>query len=137
MTEAGDPEAALRVIARAPNPADAGEIACNAIAYIFVSANRYREAVRWFDRALAQTVASAPALAGKGLALQCLGRTADAIRCYDVALSIREHDPDTLYNRGVALQALGQLDAALASYDAALAQRPQYLFAMQQRGVVL
>jgi hypothetical protein len=47
MTEAGDPEAALRVIARAPNPADAGEIACNAIAFIFVSANRYREAVRW------------------------------------------------------------------------------------------
>jgi Flp pilus assembly protein TadD/glutathione synthase/RimK-type ligase-like ATP-grasp enzyme len=137
MAEAGDPEGALRVIAAASNPADAGEVACNAIGYVCISANRYREAVRWFDRALARTAPSAQALTGKGLALQCLGRAADAVRCYDLALSIRPYDPDTLYNRGVALQSLGQLDAALASYDVALAQRPQYLFAMQKRCVAL
>ena len=137
MVQRGDPEAALRIVATVPASAQVSDVACNAIGHICLSASRYSDAVRWFDKSLAQRKDCPQVLAAKGLALYSLGRISQAIALYDQALAIRGHDPETVYNRGVALQDLGDLDAALASYDRALLQRPTYLMAMQKRCAVL
>jgi tetratricopeptide (TPR) repeat protein len=137
QVRSGDTDGALKLLATASNEAQKNPIACNAFAFIYLTTERYRKSVAWFDKALRLSVAGPEAHAGKGLALQSLGRFREAICAYEEALKINKDDPVTLYNRGVALQTLGDHRRALHSYDLALAQRPHYLSALVRRSAVL
>jgi tetratricopeptide (TPR) repeat protein len=133
----GDVDGALQLLATASNEAQKNPIACSAFAFIYLTAERYRQSVAWFDKALRLSVQGPEAHAGRGLALQSLGRFREAICAYEEALKLNKDDPVTLYNRGVALQTLGDNGRALQSYDLALAQRPDYLSALVRRSAVL
>jgi len=133
----GEAARALALPAEAGKDARRSPIACRMLALAYLRLERPAEALRWFNRALAVDAHDRDALAGKGMALQILGRFGDAVACYDRAHALGLGDAETLYNRAAALQAMGELEEAVRSYAAALAQRPSYALALMGRSIAL
>ena len=81
----------------------------------------YKEAITYFDKALAIDPKYENALNGKGLALDGLGNHTGAITYLDKALAIDPKDEDALYHKGVVLDKLGNHTGAILYYDKARA----------------
>jgi tetratricopeptide (TPR) repeat protein len=135
--QAGQLDAALSTLLASKQHVRKSDIACNVLAYMYLSADKYKHAIDWFDCALRLRAHYPEALAGKGLALQSVGRHQDAIRSYDGALLLAPDDSETQYNRGVALEEIGEYGSSLAAFDATLKKRPSYLLALKKRCSVL
>lgn len=137
LLEAGDVAGSVSRLLACRQHVRKSEIAANLLAFLFLRLSRCENAVEWFDAALKLRADYPEALAGRGLALQTLGRLREAVRSYDRAVLLRPNDADTYYNRGVALEGCMELDAGLQSYDAAIAKRPAYGAALLRKAAVL
>jgi len=112
-------------------------IRCSLAGLIYLAAKQLACAVEWFERALFLEPGNTEALAGRGLALQELGKTEEALSSYEAAVSAGCVKPELFYNRGNLLRVAGRLGEAIASYDEALRLRPAYPEALRAGGLVL
>ncbi|MFH7243712.1 MAG: tetratricopeptide repeat protein [Spirulina sp.] len=90
-----------------------------------------------FEQAIAANGQDAEAWAGKGTALNELGRDGDSLAAYDQALIINPNYAEVWTVRGITLNELSRNDEALVSYDKALEIRPEFALAWMNRGNAL
>ena len=83
-----------------------------------------QEALKAFDRALAQDSGCVIAWNGRGCALQALGRGEEAAQAFRKAVIARPDFFDAISNLGNILSLLGRHEEALAAYGRALALNP-------------
>jgi tetratricopeptide (TPR) repeat protein len=98
---------------------------------------RHKEAIEWFDKALAIDPDNVKVLGNKGGALDTLGRHEEAIEWFDKALAIDPNDVIALCNKGVSLGHMGRHKEAIEWFDKALAIDPNYVIALCNKGVSL
>ncbi|MGJ3249945.1 MAG: tetratricopeptide repeat protein [Elainellaceae cyanobacterium] len=88
---------------------------------------QYREAIAWYERAIAISPDHYLAWFGKGFALAQLHQYQQALAAYDRVIQNREDYHLAWYNRGKVLEELQQFGEALASYNRALELKPNCL----------
>jgi tetratricopeptide (TPR) repeat protein len=81
-----------------------------------LGAGKYTEAISYFDNALSLDLNYAPALSGKSVALNNLGRYSEGLGYAEKALSYRQ-DTAALNARAYSLYRLARYDEAVAAYD--------------------
>ncbi len=92
---------------------------------------RYKEALPYFDKALALSPRFCLVWINKGIALKNLGRLDEAIRCYDTVIKgINPRYKKAWYNKAVALWMKGNIDEAKMCVDKALEIEPNYPHAL-------
>jgi tetratricopeptide (TPR) repeat protein len=96
-----------------------------------------KQAIQYFDKALAIDPNYRDALGGKAYALDTLGNYTQAIQYYDKALSIDPNDKTTLYNKANTLFNQGNYAEAIIYYDKALAIDPNDPLALSSKGSAL
>src|SRR5919197_943960 len=96
-----------------------------------------KEAIIYFDKALAVEPNYATALNSKGVALTNLGNYSEAISYYDKALAIEPDDALALNNKGVALANLANYYEAIKYIDKALAIEPDDALALDNKNKIL
>jgi protein O-GlcNAc transferase len=135
--QAGHPQAAAELIAKAlaEAPQDAG--AHGNLGYALHVLGRHDEALQSLDRALAINPEQLEALNNRGNTLSAMGRHDESVASFDRALALRPDDVEAAYNRGNALHAAGRLADALVAYDAVLAARADIAPAHNNRARVL
>jgi tetratricopeptide (TPR) repeat protein len=98
---------------------------------------RYKEAIRCYDKAIEIKPDKHEAWYNRGAALDDLGEYREAVASYDKALQIKPDKHEAWYNRGIALRNLGEYKEAVASYDNALQIKPDKHEAWYNRGIAL
>lgn len=116
-----------------PGPPTETPEAAYDMAIDFAHSGRYKEAIRWYDRALTGNPDDPDIWNNKGLAFAHLGRYKKALRCYDRALGLNPRYALAWNNRGVALYNLKRYKEALECYDRALAIDPDLETARMNR----
>jgi tetratricopeptide (TPR) repeat protein/glutathione synthase/RimK-type ligase-like ATP-grasp enzyme len=96
-------------------------VACNTLAFLLLGVDRQREAIFWFDAALALKSDYVQAIVGLGMACQATGERDRALHCCKVAVALLPDDAECSLRLGVALMELGRAGEALASLDRAIA----------------
>lgn len=96
-----------------------------------------RDALSWFDRALALQEDFPEALSARAVTLQRLGQPEDALQSFSDLARLKPHDPEPLFSRGVVLQSLGRMNDALAAYEEALRRDAGHREALTNRGALL
>ncbi len=134
---AGDPGAAIAHLARYSDLAAPSDLACYVFGLIYFNADDPRNALLWFERALALRPAYPEALGARAMVLQRLGQPHDALEAFEELLRLRPDDADTLFSIGVILQSLGRMNDALVAYEDALRNRPNHCEALTNRGALL
>ncbi len=135
--QAGHPQAAADLIAKAlaEAPQDAG--AHGNLGYALHVLGRHDEALQSLDRALAINPEQLEALNNRGNTLSVLGRHGESVASFDRALGLKPEYVEAAYNRGNALHAAGLLADALTAYDAVIAARADIAQAHNNRARVL
>jgi tetratricopeptide (TPR) repeat protein len=100
-------------------------------------ADRYHEALFYFDRATSGDEANAEAWYRKGNCLHVLKRNLEAARCYDRALELDPTRTAAWNNKGIVLTGLGRTGSAIRCYDRALAIDPADATAWFNKGSCL
>ena len=103
----------------------------------FKGLDRYDEALKSYDRAIALRPNYAKAHCNRGSVLDILGRPADALVCYDRALAIQPDFAEAMLNRCGALRALKRIDETLQGLDRLLTVHPAYAEAHDMRGMLM
>jgi len=103
----------------------------------FVNSERYKEAIKCFDKALDTDPKNAAAWNNKGVALDKLERYEEAIRCYDKALDIDSKDAAAWSNKGYDLVWLERYEEAIRCCDKALDIDPKNAAAWYNKGILL
>jgi len=85
----------------------------------------FREAVSWFDKALAVDPENPNTWVNKAVAVGTLGRIEEELRCYEKALAIAPDCVEAWYNKGLAMTHLGRFENAIECYNRALAINPR------------
>jgi tetratricopeptide (TPR) repeat protein len=119
---AGEPREAVALLSRYADLAAPSDIASYVFGLVFFNADDLRNALSWFDRALALRPAYPEALGARALVLQRLGQPQDAIEAFEALLEMKPDDADTLFSIGVILQSLGRIgrrSAAMRTRSAA------------------
>jgi tetratricopeptide (TPR) repeat protein len=98
---------------------------------------RSREALEFYNRALAIAPADATALCNKGVALDNLGRATEALECYRAALRLNPDLAEAWTNMGILLDSMGDAQEALQCYDRAIDVNPRYIDAWMNRGATV
>lgn len=98
---------------------------------------RFDEAIRHHDRAIALAPAYAPAYNNRGAALRAAGRIDEAIASYRQALELQPGFPSAEFNLANALLAKGDTGASVAQYQQALERSPQSVEAQNNLGIAL
>jgi tetratricopeptide (TPR) repeat protein len=98
---------------------------------------RFDEAVRSCDRAIALAPDCAAAFNNRAAALISLRRYAEALESCDRAIALKPDYAEALSNRGFALTNLRRFAEALDSCERAIALRPDFAEALNNRGVAL
>lgn len=94
---------------------------------LYLTASRYADAMRDFDRALAIEPGLAETLVNRGATLLGEGRYAEAASEINRGLERRPTEPEKAYfNRAVAEERLGDLKAAYLDYQMALQLKPDW-----------
>jgi tetratricopeptide (TPR) repeat protein len=123
---------ALRALLAVREPASRNQVSSNLIGYLLLQQDRFKDALPWFEAALAAEPGHPAALAGQAMSLQELGRSAEAVLAYQAAIKAGRNDAETFYNLGVAQHACGQFEQALASFAQACTLRPDYVTALKR-----
>lgn len=80
---------------------------------------KYYDAIKFFDKELAENSKNVESLTNKGAALAKLGRFEEAIVYYDYALEVNPSFVPALNNKGNSLSYLGKFDEAMNTYNTA------------------
>ncbi|WP_395666665.1 tetratricopeptide repeat protein [Methylocella sp.] len=137
LLEAGEAAQAAAELESCADLARRDELACYAFGLIHFNASDPREALSWFDRALALKPDHLEALSARALVLQRLGQPEEALDAFDDLARLDPEDADARFSIGVILQSLGRMKEALAAYDDALRLRPGHCEALTNRGALL
>jgi tetratricopeptide (TPR) repeat protein len=105
--------------------------------FTFYNSEKYKEAIKYFDKALEIDPRNANALQNKGNALLSLGKRKEAIEYYDKALEIDPSFALALNNKGTALLHLRRYEEAIEYYDKALEIDPSFALALNNKGTAL
>jgi len=97
----------------------------------------YKEAIKYYDRALEADLKDVRAWSGKGLSLHNLGKYKEALKCYDKALNCRPEYSLAWRSRGMALNSLKKYKEAIKCYDRASEIDPKDARAWNNKGVIL
>jgi tetratricopeptide (TPR) repeat protein len=89
------------------------------------SSNRYREAIFFYDRAIAVRPDYAKAWYNRGVALERLGRFAEALSACDRTIELSPDKPKVRNNRGATLGNQGMFDEALESFGKSIEIEPE------------
>jgi len=111
--------------------------ACNTLAFLFMQTGRPREAVTWFEAAIAVKPDSIQAIKGLGAACLKTGELDRALKCYEIVASVQGDEADVWYQRALVLIEMGRLDTALESLERASALDPNHIQAVMKRSEVL
>jgi predicted TPR repeat methyltransferase len=111
--------------------------ALHRLAIIQSQFGRAKEALAYYDKAVAILPSRADAHNNRGMALQELERFEDALASHDKALAIRPDSAEIMTSRAAALHGLRRFEEALAGYDRALALQPRNVDALYNRGNTL
>lgn len=133
----GEPREAIAHLAQYADLAAPSDLASYVFGLIYFNAEDFRNALIWFNRALALRCAYPEALGARAIVLQRLGQPQDALEAFRDVLKLRPDDADTLFSIGVILQSLGRMKEALAAYESALRVRPNHCEALTNRGALL
>lgn len=95
---------------------------------------KYKRAVKAYDKAIKISPKHADAWNNKGLALSALKNYDGAIRAYDKAIEISPQYADAWNNKGLALFALENYEEAIKAYDKAIEISPKYADAWNNKG---
>lgn len=120
-------EAALTNASFAPDPHDHAATAIqhnrlhalNTVGVLLNELRRYREAVRYFERASECDATAVQPLGNLALALSSLGQQEAALRANQRALELDPEQPLVLHNVGLILQSLDRPDEALEYWERA------------------
>jgi tetratricopeptide (TPR) repeat protein/uncharacterized protein YjbI with pentapeptide repeats len=102
-----------------------------------VNQSNIRQAIQYYDKALAINPNDNNALANKGIALYNLGNYTQAIQYYDKALAINPNTEVALANKGIALDIFGTRTQAIQYYDKALAINPRDNYTLDRLAIDL
>jgi len=103
----------------------------------FYDLDRYDEAIKYYDMALALDENDTHALSHKGDVLYYLDRYDEAIKYYDMALAINKTDTYSISGKGDVSYSLGRYDEAIKYYDKALAIDKNDTYALASKGDTL
>ena len=103
----------------------------------FYDSDRYDEAIKYYDMALAINKSDTYALDSIGDALYNLERYDEAIKYYDMALAINKSDTYALASIGDSLSSLGKNDEAIKYLDMALAIDANDTYAIETKATTL
>jgi tetratricopeptide (TPR) repeat protein len=103
----------------------------------FLDTNRYKEALSFYDQAIAIKTDSAEIWVNRGNALTALHRYEEALESYEKAIAVRPNRNEAWYNRGNALTALQRYPDAVKAYDEAIAIHANKYEAWINRGIAL
>jgi len=111
----------------------------NNLAALYISMERWDQAIDYFQKASENLLFMRPELAkmGKGYAYYRKGDYPEALQAYREAESIAPRQATLHFHVGETYAALGQLDLAVASYEKALLYAPTYSEARYQLAVLL
>lgn len=101
-----------------------------------VSAGKYEDAVKTFDKAIAKEPNYYRGWLMRGYALYCLERFDDALTSYDKALALKPDSVDVWYYKGILFKDNNNVDAAFDCYNKALKINPEYSEALTDRGQI-
>ena len=96
----------------------------------------YEEAIRDYDRYIAQVKDNNSAYHNRGNAHERLKHYQNALRDYDTAIMIRPDDTIAYFNKGVVYDYLQHYDSSLAMYTKVIEIDPRLAKAYYNRGVV-
>ncbi|ACK51253.1 TPR repeat-containing protein [Methylocella silvestris BL2] len=133
----GQPDEALAELGGHAQRAARSDLACYVFGLICFNAGDLREALIWFERALALKPDYFEVLSARAIVLQRLGQPEDALEAFEDILKLRPNDADALFSIGVILQSLGRMNEALVSYEGALRAQPKHCEALTNRGALL
>ena len=100
-------------------------------------AERWDEAIRCYQQAIAFMPGFPEAHSNLGVAFQQQDRLDAALDCFGKAVALQPDFLNAHYNRGIVLQKLRRLDGAADCYRKALALQPDYAEAHCNLGIVL
>jgi len=100
----------------------------------YADLQRYDEALRDYDQAIALNPNDATAYYNRGLTYHNLQRYDEALRDYDQAIALNPNDAQAYNNRGNTYHNLQHYDEALRDYDQAITLNPNYAQAYNNRG---
>ena len=123
----------MKVLKLSPDHFDA----LNLLGIIAINTQRFDDATKWFDRALAVNANDPQVQCNSGAALHELGRYDEALIRYDRALALQPAYPQALCNRALTRQSLGHNELALSDLDSAINVEPFFALAWHHRGRVL
>ena len=103
---------------------------------LFIS-QKYKEAIKYYDKAIAISPNHAWTWRNKGLAHYNLEKHDEAIKCFDKAIEIDPNYADALINKGNALFDLEKHDEAIKCFDKAIEIDPNYLDGWTTKGLAL
>jgi tetratricopeptide (TPR) repeat protein len=91
---------------------------------LYMDAERWDEAIRWYREALALNPALADTATDLGACLVSAGRPAEALAEFDKTLQGDPGHRNALYNKGIALVQLGRAKEAAAAWEELLKRHP-------------
>ncbi|MEI6122452.1 MAG: tetratricopeptide repeat protein [Bacteroidota bacterium] len=103
-------------------------------AITFINSKAYKDAITFYDAAIAQNPKSALAYNNRGFIYNSKEYYKKAIADYTQAIALQPHFTDAHYNRGIAYQHQGLLTQAIADFTQAIQQKPNYTDAYNNRG---
>jgi cytochrome c-type biogenesis protein CcmH/NrfG len=95
-----------------------------ALGNVYMDHQRWTEATRWYEEALALQPQQPDVIVDLGACLVGLGRTDDAVRRFDAALKIDANHKKAMFNKGVALLQAGRNKEAVAQWEDLLKRFP-------------
>ena len=98
---------------------------------------KYKQAIEWYNKALAIDSEDVSALRQKGWALYKLGKNKQAIEWYNKALAIDPNNVIALDSKGEILMNLRKHNQAIRCFNKALAINPNYTYALNDKGLAL
>lgn len=137
LLNAGKEEEAVGQIAQFADDAARSIAGCYVFGLIYFHAGRLRDALTWFDRAIAMQPDFLDAHSARAVTHQRLGAPQDALKSFEAILKLRPRDVETLFNIGVVLQNLGRVTEALSAYEEALRFDPSHCGSLTNRGALL
>jgi tetratricopeptide (TPR) repeat protein len=103
----------------------------------FANVEDYESAIAEYSQAIELNPRHLKAIIGRGLSLQCMGKTEAAIADFDKGIAAGGTWAEAYYSRASAYKSLDRDAEALADYNAAIQMKPDYIDALYGRAVVL
>jgi Tfp pilus assembly protein PilF/ribosomal protein L40E len=98
---------------------------------------KYKEALRYYDRAIRIDSRPSAAWTSKGVALKRLELYGEALMAHNMALKLNPRSEVAMCNKGDLLFRIGRVDEALGSYNRAIKVRPRYAVAWNNKAIAL